>query len=129
MLKESCEHIPIGMAGFRTEEIRFDVIMKTVRSMISSLPACDQMAITNSWDRVRERMENVAKGKVQYSKLDLSEFPKLNVEELPPLLDDINEPLDSMRITGKLCDETIEAGRAEEVSEGMDVVLYGKKRQ
>ena len=117
------------MADFRTDDIRFDVIMKTVGNMISKLQLTDRIPIVNSWDRLREEMENMSRGRTAVKKMNLNEFPKINdIEDLPPLMDDLLESLDEHQIIGHLCDEAVEEGRAEEICPGVDVVIYTKSK-
>ena len=116
---------PVDIAEFRTHEINFDAIMKTVRGMISRSPPEERMSVLTEWDRLRDNMENIQRRISTIPKMDIRNFPKLLVDELPPLedalLENLGESENVISISGRLCDEVVEEGDLEEIIAGTDV--------
>ena len=130
LLKETTVYTPVGAAEFRSEEIPFDQIMKTVRTISSKLMIHEKVAMINSWDRVREKLDRTTRNRPYLKKMDLTTLPTLVEEDLPPLMDALIEPLDDLVnvIRGNTRDEAVEEGSVEEIIENVDVVVYTKTR-
>ena len=125
LLSENIVFTQVNLAAFRTSEIPFDSILKTVRIISSRLPLQARMALQSSWDRTRQKLEKMERQSHLVEKMDFESFPRLQQrEELPPLADILLEPLDEPVITGNVRDEAIEDGEIEEIEEGCDVVVY-----
>ena len=124
LLQDDIVFSPVPAAEFRVESIQFDAIMKTLRLMISNLPSDERNQIISSWDRLRDRLENLARRREYIPKMNILQFPKIRQNELQPAVDSLAEPLDDLVIRGNICDEVAEDGNVEELCEGVDVVVY-----
>ena len=126
LLKESVVFNPIGAAEFRPGGVPFDPIMKTVRTIASKLPEDEKLEMFKSWDRLRENVERTSRNRPYLKKMDITSFPKVQVRELPPLMDALAEPVDDLVIQGNIRDEVIEEGIIDEFEENVDIVVYTK---
>ena len=115
---------PVGSANFRTHEIPFDMILKTVRLMASKLPPSEGKALLEEWDKLRDQLENIERRQEFLPKLDIRNLPVQGVIELPALADHLLEPLESPVIRGNVCDEVYEEGRVDEIIVGNNGVDF-----
>ena len=128
LLKEDINYQPIGMAKFRTSDIPFDNILKTVNAMIRYVDLPMKMSIITEWDQLRHRMERISNGLVEFPKMDISSFPKKQIVELPPLEDNLMDHLDEPGIIGNVRDEVAVEEVIAEIEVGSDVAIYTKSK-
>ena len=113
---------PVDVAEFRTSEVPFDAIIKTVKTMIQHFPLEERNRIISSWDRDRENLERTMRRRHHLGRMDIEAFPKQ--EERVEPSDTLMEPLDDMVLRGNICDEVVDDGDTDEVICGTDVVVY-----
>ena len=123
LLKENTQFYPVGPADFRTAEIPFDRISKTVSIITSKMPLLEKMKVQESWDRLREKLESFPGRKV-LKKMKLTELPKQAVTVLPDVPEFLLDADDGNVISGDLCEESVGEGSLEEICEDTDVCVY-----
>ena len=126
LLKDDVEYLPIGAADFRTYDIPFDPILKSVEKMTSGLLLEKKKSVHRSWDRLRDRLENTARRQEYLPKMDITKLPKNTAYNIPPLADSLTETIDELVIRGNVLDEAVEEGSMEEIAPGDDVFVYAE---
>ena len=124
LLKENVVFHPVEAAEFRTHEIPFDSIFKTVKIFTSKLPLEEKMKVQTSWDRLRDTMENFPRRSHILRKMNLLEFPKQSQNVVAAIPSYLEESRNNQEISGNLCDESVDEGNLDEISEQMDVCVY-----
>ena len=128
LIKPNVNFTPVGVAEFRTHEIPFDMIFKSLRSMLSRLPLQERNTILGSWDNLRDNLQNTQMRRSVLPTMDITKFPSLQDDNLPELMDALIEPVGENIIHGNLVDEIITEGRWDEVIPGTDVVVYTRSQ-
>ena len=121
------EHEPVEAAQFRTENIPFDMIMKTVTTVTSKLPLEKANLIRQKWDNKRESLERMARRRPFLPKMKILDLPKQCPEDLADITPLHRE--EAAYISGKLCDEEPEEGSLSEIAANDDVVVYTASKQ
>ena len=124
LLKEGVVFIPVAAADFRTHEIPFDSIFKTVKIFTSKLPPEEKLQVQNSWDRLRDSMESTERRSYVLTKMDILQLPKQTQSEISALPSYLQETTSDKVISGNLCDESVDEGDLDEICEKMDVCVY-----
>ena len=124
LLKENTQFLPVEAAEFRTSEIPFDRIFRTVSVITSKLPLLEKMRIQGSWDRLRDELEGFPGRRSTLRKMILTDLPKQRRNVPPAIPDFLLDAHDGNEISGNLHDESIEEGSLDEISEDIDVCVY-----
>ena len=124
LLKENTLFCPVDAAEFRTNEIPFDRIFKTVSIITSRLALLEKMKIQGSWDRLRDDLEAFPGRRGTLRKMILTDLPKQGRNDPPAIPDFLLDADDGNALSGHLHDESIEEGSLDEVCEDMDVCVY-----
>ena len=124
LLKDDTLFFPIDSAEFRTHEIPFDRIFKTVGILTSRLPLNEKMVIQGSWDRLRDSLESFPRKRMSLRKMNLMNLPKQAVNDPSPSISNSRDAQEGSTISGDLYDESIDEGSLEEIQEDMDVCVY-----
>ena len=129
LLKDNIHFVPVGSSEFRTENIPFDSILKTVKTVTSMLPSQKANDIQQKWDDKREDLDRVVRRRKYLPKMDILSLPKQVYEEILEEVSLDDEDHEGHVITGKFCDEEPEVGVLSEVSVDDDVCVYTSSRK
>ena len=124
LLKDGVSFPPIGAADFRTRDIPFDMILKSLGIMIADLPFNEKNNILAQWHGLRDRLENTERRQKFLPTMDLEKYPKSTAYQIPPLPDSLAEHLEGPEIRGNVLDEAVVEGSLDDISVGDDVVVY-----
>ena len=76
LIKENTEIDPVGCAEYRIEKINFDEIMKGIHLFLRKQPLQERITVTESWDRLRDRLEGLPRRSESFPKMNLIQLPK-----------------------------------------------------
>ena len=130
VIREDVEFEPVGPAEYRIDKINFDEIMKGLSIFLRKLPLQEKMTISTSWDRLRDKLENLPNRSENFPKMKLKDLPKQlpEVLQVPDYLMDGDE--DGIELTGDKYPENIDEGDLDsEISVGMDVCVYTEEKR
>ena len=126
ILKDCVGFSPVGAAGFRVEEIKFDQIFIGVRKMTSKLNLQEKMEVESSWEHLRKSLESLPSKSDNLRKMNLKELPTQTVaggDRCDGSESDDSE--DGDMLAGNICSEIIEEGDLEEdITIGTDICVY-----
>lgn len=128
LLKKGHPYGPVKAADLRLERLNFDQVLKGIRIYTENLPLLEKMRIETSWDKLRDRLEELPKSTL-YEYMVLSDLPTQRIEQvtIPSYL---NVTDNTPPIRGELYPELCVEGRVEEdASVDMDVVVYTKDKR
>ena len=66
VIKDEIDFEPVGSAEFRTENLKFDEIMRGIHIFTAKLSLQERMVITSSWDRLRDHLESLPRRKESF---------------------------------------------------------------
>ena len=125
LLKEDTMFLEVEPAEFRTHEIPFDRIFKSVSIITSKVPQSERIVIQSSWDRLRDSLEAFPRRITTLKKMNLNLLPKQSMVVLPSISSTLTVfEQEGSTISGDLYDERIEDGSLEEIEEDVDVCIY-----
>ena len=124
LLKENVQFYPVESAEFRTDELPFDRIFKTVSIITSKLPLLDKMTVQGSWDRLRKKIESFPGRRRLLRKMKLTELPKQTIADPPEIPEFLRDSEEGNAISGDVHEESFEEGDREEILEDTDVCVY-----
>ena len=125
IIKDDLEFPPVGPAGFRVENIKFDEIMRGLQIFMSKLDFQERMKITASWDRLRDSLESLPRRSNNCLKMKLEDLIK-QIPEVLHVPDYLMEQEDTgTELTGDKYPENIDDGDLDaEICVGMDICVY-----
>ena len=132
IIQEDIEFVPVGIAEYRVEIIKFDEIWRGIQVYLSKQPASVRIEVMTSWDRLRERIEALPRRGDNFPKMKLSDFPiqQAEVYQAPEYLLQDPEDGDGCELTGDKYPETVDEGDIEsEIAVGMDVCIFTDEKR
>ena len=130
LIKENTEIDPVGCAEYRIEKINFDEIMKGIHLFLRKQPLQERITVTESWDRLRDRLEGLPRRSESFPKMNLIQLPKQlqEVLQVPEYLLDKED--EGTELTGDLYQEEVAEGDLDsEIAAGMDLCVYTTEKQ
>ena len=126
LLKENTQFYPVEAAEFRTDELPFEKIRRTVSIVTSKMPLLEKMKITESWDRLRKKLENVPLMRKNLRKMLLTDLPKQEGTVAPGIPEFLLDADDGNVISGDLHDESVHEGSFDDddICVDMDICVY-----
>ena len=128
LYKQGCKFEPVSAAEFRTEDIKFDCIMKGINRFTAKLPLQRQMEVLDSWGRIREMLDSLKRRRVSFPTLKLDDLPMQQADTDPSVnvSSALLDPIDSVEtaISGEQYSEDIRLGDYAEIDVNTDVCVY-----
>ena len=131
IINEGVEFEPVGPAEYRVDTIKFDEIMKGINIYLSKQPLGKRMEVSQSWERLRKKIESLPERSENFPKMKLNDLPRLVREPLhvPDHLMEEEEDADN-ELTGDIYPEDVTDGDVDsEISLGMDVCIYTESKR
>ena len=126
ILKEDISFPPVGSAGFRVDEIKFDQIFSGIRKMTSKFSLDEKMKVESSWENLRKSLESLPSKSGSLRKMNLADLPIQPVTAVGMVCDESDSDDSEIdMLTGNVCAETIEEGNLEEdITVGTDLCVF-----
>lgn len=127
IVRENIVYEAVGAADFRVENINFDEIWKGLALTMPQLSDTEKKRVTDSWDGLRNSLENLPRRKNNLPTMKILDLPKQKQHVVPLVPHHLMEEEDVSELTGDKYPEVGEDGDfANEIQLGMDVLVYTK---
>ena len=131
LVKEGIEIEPIGASEFRIEKLDLDHVFRDLLKYFQRLPMALRVKVQNSWDKLRDTLENLPGKRMNLEKMRIENLPKQTIAvplEIPEEFQHIKDK-EIPALKGDLFPETLDEGEFEdEIMEGLDVVCYTRSK-
>jgi hypothetical protein len=140
ILKEGVGFEPVGAAEFRVDKLMIPLVRKHLEKYFNTLQLVERMSVRTNWDRLFDKMENVARRR--------STLEKMNIQDLPRQVDLCNQLPDDLEnlendkyndipdLSGEVFPEVLDdevlpeavddADFSADIQVGMDVCIYSQ---
>ena len=125
LIKDNTEFEPVGCADYRVEKVNFEEIMKGLQVFLRKCSLQERIAVSESWDRLRQKLESLPGRKESFPKMKVKDLPTQSQEVLhvPEFL--VDNDAEDTELTGDIYPEEILEGDLDaELSCGMDICVY-----
>ena len=125
VIRENIEFEPVGTAPYRTENVKFDEILRGLQLYLAKLSPRERLPITSSWDRLRDSIESLPNRSESFPKMKLEDMPRQELEVLQVPENLLDEEDEGMELTGDKYPESVDEGDLDsDISVGMDICIY-----
>lgn len=119
---------PVGSADFRVEELLLPKIVENLQKYFRRMPTHTRVTVGDSWNRLREMLENLPRMQENLPRLRLHDLPKIPLEQEPKLPDEFSFVEDDDELPEIIGDVFEEGLFDSNIREDIDVVIYTEVR-